>query len=197
LPSANATNGVLSGLESLAVRLSWPFGPALPDTTWAVISGLNPAASFAFASWGTVPFHFIRIAGPGRGLQSEGKRCSNPDRMSVRRDTFNLPARAWRAPAPWYGTAAGRAVAARGGFRDTGPTNREPTARPQVAAGIPALRGGGGCQLDQLHAGGVRVGAWCNQAPLENSVLGIPAETLWHQLRLRWSGRGRQATRKP
>src|ERR1700674_4776641 len=47
----------------------------------------------------------------------------------------------------WCGTAAGHAVAARGGFRDAGPVNREPTARPQVAAGIPVLQGGGGCQV--------------------------------------------------
>ena len=38
------------------------------------------------------------------------------------------------------GTAAGHAVAARGGFRDADPVNREPTVRPQVASGIPLLR---------------------------------------------------------
>ena len=33
-------------------------------------------------------------------------------------------------PSTWRGTAAGHAVAARGGFRDAEPMNREPTARP-------------------------------------------------------------------
>src|SRR5579859_7759689 len=46
-----------------------------------------------------------------------------------------------------HGTAAGHAVAARGGLRVAGPMNREPTARPQVAAETPVLRSGGGCQV--------------------------------------------------
>jgi len=50
-------------------------------------------------------------------------------------------------------TAAGHVVAAREGFRDAGPVNREPTARPQVAAGIPALCGGGGCQSGHPFVG--------------------------------------------
>src|SRR5215469_5850257 len=71
--------------------------------------------------------------------------------MSVRNDTFGLSVRNKRAPAAHgFETAAGYAVAARGGFRDAGPANREPTARSQIAAGIPALRGGGGCQVSIL-----------------------------------------------
>src|SRR5216683_733047 len=70
-----------------------------------------------------------------------GDRARDPDQPAA-----DLVDRA-RTPAPHgYGTAAGPVVAARGGFRDTGPVNREPTARPKVAAGIPALQGGGGCQ---------------------------------------------------
>jgi len=52
----------ISGLGRLAVRLSWPFRPALLDAVWAVFSAVNLIAIFAFAGWETVPFHFIWIS---------------------------------------------------------------------------------------------------------------------------------------
>ena len=54
--------GCISGLGRLAVRLSWPFRPALLDAAWAVFSAVNLVAIFAFAGWETVPFHFIWIS---------------------------------------------------------------------------------------------------------------------------------------
>ena len=54
--------GRISGLGRFAVRLSWPFKPALLDAVWAVFSAANLIAIFAFASWETVPFHFIWIS---------------------------------------------------------------------------------------------------------------------------------------
>jgi signal transduction histidine kinase len=54
--------GRVSGLGRLAIRLSWPFRPALLDAGWAVFSVLNLIAIFAFAGWETVPFHFIWIS---------------------------------------------------------------------------------------------------------------------------------------
>jgi len=54
--------GRISGLGRFAVRLSWPFKPALLDAVWAVFSAVNLIAIFAFASWETVPFHFIWIS---------------------------------------------------------------------------------------------------------------------------------------
>src|SRR5580658_8455541 len=60
--------------------------------------------------------------------------------MSVLYGTFELSATAKRAHA-LSSTAAGHAVAARGGDGATRPENREPTARPQAAAGILAPRG--------------------------------------------------------
>ena len=75
----------------------------------------------------------------------------------------------------WYGTAAGHAVAARGGFRDAGPVNREPTARPQVAAGIPALQGGGGCQDETaVERGDQRRGLGRLETWAGASVVGVP-----------------------
>src|SRR5215468_12437564 len=52
----------ISGLGRSAVRLSWPFRPALLDAVWAVFSAVNLIAIFAFAGWETVPFHFIWIS---------------------------------------------------------------------------------------------------------------------------------------
>ena len=52
----------ISGLGRSAVRLSWPFRPALLDAVWAAFSAVNLVAIFAFAGWETVPFHFIWIS---------------------------------------------------------------------------------------------------------------------------------------
>jgi signal transduction histidine kinase len=52
----------ISRLGGLAVRLSWPFRPALLDAAWAAFSAVNLIAIFAFAGWETVPFHFIWIS---------------------------------------------------------------------------------------------------------------------------------------
>ena len=52
----------ISGLGRFAIRLSWPFRPALLDAVWAVFSVINLIAIFAFAGWETVPFHFIWIS---------------------------------------------------------------------------------------------------------------------------------------
>ena len=52
----------ISGLGRFAVRLSWPFRPALLDAVWAAFSAVNLVAIFAFAGWETVPFHFIWIS---------------------------------------------------------------------------------------------------------------------------------------
>ena len=54
--------GRVSGLGRFAIRLSWPFRPALLDVGWAVFSVLNLIAIFAFAGWETIPFHFIWIS---------------------------------------------------------------------------------------------------------------------------------------
>ena len=54
--------GRISGLGRFAIRLSWPFRPALLDAAWAVFSVINLIAIFAFAGWETVPFHFIWIS---------------------------------------------------------------------------------------------------------------------------------------
>jgi signal transduction histidine kinase len=54
--------GRISGLGRFAVRLSWPFRPALLDAVWAVFSAVNLIAIFAFAGWETIPFHFIWIS---------------------------------------------------------------------------------------------------------------------------------------
>ncbi|MGD0241337.1 MAG: HAMP domain-containing sensor histidine kinase [Streptosporangiaceae bacterium] len=56
-----ALAGRVSGLGRLAIRLSWPFRPALLDVAWAAFSAVNLVAIFAFADWETVPFHFIWI----------------------------------------------------------------------------------------------------------------------------------------
>ena len=50
------------GLGRFAIRLSWPFRPALLDAVWAAFSAVNLVAIFAFAGWETVPFHFIWIS---------------------------------------------------------------------------------------------------------------------------------------
>ena len=52
----------ISGLGRFAVRLSWPFRPALLDAVWAAFSVVNLVAIFAFEGWETVPFHFIWIS---------------------------------------------------------------------------------------------------------------------------------------
>jgi len=52
----------ISGLGRFAVRLSWPFRPALLDAVWAAFSVVNLLAIFAFEGWETVPFHFIWIS---------------------------------------------------------------------------------------------------------------------------------------
>jgi signal transduction histidine kinase len=49
-------------LGRFAIRLSWPFRPALLDAMWAAFSAVNLLAIFAFAGWETVPFHFIWIS---------------------------------------------------------------------------------------------------------------------------------------
>ena len=54
--------GRISGLGRFAIRLRWPFRPALLDAAWAVFSVINLIAIFAFAGWETVPFHFIWIS---------------------------------------------------------------------------------------------------------------------------------------
>jgi signal transduction histidine kinase len=61
-PSGDAAAVGLSGLGRFAIRLSWPFRPGLLDAAWAAFSALNLTAIFAFASWETVPFHFIWIS---------------------------------------------------------------------------------------------------------------------------------------
>jgi signal transduction histidine kinase len=52
----------IGGLDRFAIRLSWPFRPALLDAGWAAFSAVNLVAIFAFAGWETVPFHFIWIS---------------------------------------------------------------------------------------------------------------------------------------
>ena len=52
----------IGGLGRFAIRLSWPFRPALLDAGWAAFSAVNLVAIFAFAGWETVPFHFIWIS---------------------------------------------------------------------------------------------------------------------------------------
>ncbi len=54
--------GRLTGLGWSAVRLSWPFRPVLLDAVWVAFSLANLVAMFAFASWETIPFHFIWIS---------------------------------------------------------------------------------------------------------------------------------------
>ena len=54
--------GRLSGFGRFAIRLSWPFRPALLDAVWAVFSAVNLIAIVAFASWETIPFYFIWIS---------------------------------------------------------------------------------------------------------------------------------------
>ena len=54
--------GRVSGLGRFAIRLSWPFRPALLDVGWAVFSVLNLIAIFAFPGLETIPFHFIWIS---------------------------------------------------------------------------------------------------------------------------------------
>jgi signal transduction histidine kinase len=54
--------GRISGLGRFAIRLNWPFRPALLDAVWVVFSVINLIAIFAFAGWETVPFHFIWIS---------------------------------------------------------------------------------------------------------------------------------------
>ncbi len=54
--------GRISGLGRFAIRLRWPFRPALLDAVWAVFSVINLIAIFAFAGWETIPFHFIWIS---------------------------------------------------------------------------------------------------------------------------------------
>ena len=109
-------------------------------------------------------------------------------------------------------TAAGHAVTARGGFRDTGPVNREPTARPRCRCWNPRAPRRGGCQqLAHRHrtAGreevladpGGRGGVWrSGQRPprlpgsqtaaafkrygLETGIWGFQADTGLHGLRL-------------
>jgi signal transduction histidine kinase len=54
--------GRISGLGRFAIRLSWPFRPALLDAGWAAFSVVNLIAIFVFAGWETVPFHFIWIS---------------------------------------------------------------------------------------------------------------------------------------
>ncbi len=54
--------GRISGLGRFAIRLRWPFRPALLDAAWAVFSAINLIAIFAFAGWETIPFHFIWIS---------------------------------------------------------------------------------------------------------------------------------------
>ena len=49
-------------LGRLALRLSWPFRPGWLDVAWAVFSAINLIAILMFASWETVPFHFIWIS---------------------------------------------------------------------------------------------------------------------------------------
>ena len=44
------------------VRLRWPYRPSVLDVAWAVFSALNLLAILRFASWETIPFHFIWIS---------------------------------------------------------------------------------------------------------------------------------------
>jgi signal transduction histidine kinase len=53
---------LLTGLGRFAVRLSWPFRPALLDAGWAVFSAINLIAIFLFPCWETIPFHLIWIS---------------------------------------------------------------------------------------------------------------------------------------
>jgi signal transduction histidine kinase len=63
LPTADGgLAGRIGGLGRFAIRLSWPFRPALLDAVWAAFSAVNLVAIFAFAGWETVPFHFIWIS---------------------------------------------------------------------------------------------------------------------------------------
>ena len=60
--AAGGLAGRISGLGWSAVRLSWPFRPALLDAAWAVFSLVNLIAIVAFEGWETIPFHFIWIS---------------------------------------------------------------------------------------------------------------------------------------
>src|SRR4029077_12414245 len=63
LPTADGgLAGRIGELGRFAIRLSWPFRPALLDAGWAAFSAVNLVAIFAFAGWETVPFHFIWIS---------------------------------------------------------------------------------------------------------------------------------------
>jgi len=108
--------------------------------------------------------------------------------------------------------AAGHAVAARGGFRDTGPVNREPTARPRCRGWNLRAPGRGGCQQlahrhriagrddvladpggrgDVRHSGrrsprfpGSQTAAAFKKYGLETGIWGFQADTGLHGLRL-------------
>jgi signal transduction histidine kinase len=60
--SRTADGSLLAGLGRFAVRLTWPFRPALLDAGWAVFSAINLLAIFLFPCWETVPFHLIWIS---------------------------------------------------------------------------------------------------------------------------------------
>jgi signal transduction histidine kinase len=60
--SRTADGSLLAGLGRFAVRLTWPFRPALLDAGWAVFSAIHLLAIFLFPCWETVPFHLIWIS---------------------------------------------------------------------------------------------------------------------------------------
>src|SRR5260370_41323386 len=64
-----------------------------------------------------------------------------------------------------YETAAGHAVAARGGVRDAGPENREPTARREPQLESPAFRRGGDVKKKPLAPFRTRRGVGASTRP--------------------------------
>jgi signal transduction histidine kinase len=51
-----------AGPPAWLLALRWPFSPLALDVIWAVFSALNLIAIYWFASWETIPFHFIWIS---------------------------------------------------------------------------------------------------------------------------------------
>lgn len=48
--------------QAQLVALHWPYSPRALDVSWAVFSVINLFAIYYFASWETIPFHFIWIS---------------------------------------------------------------------------------------------------------------------------------------
>jgi len=60
-PSA-ATTTATSPAPAWLLALRWPFSPLALDVLWGVFSTVNLFAIYLFASWETIPFHFIWIS---------------------------------------------------------------------------------------------------------------------------------------